>query len=585
MKRLFIILAVCAVASFAFAQTVIVNDTVASSPPGQYDNLTDAINSFTFTGANGNNPAANVINIQSFGPYDEVLPVIGIGVFSGSDIPTTDPLTINGDNGADNPLILAQDTGLSGSSVIINGGTSVTLKNLVIAQSPTAIGNDDFFFILNDDTNVNFVDTVVTALPTTSTTFTAADLYVDYGYLVDGSAPYDASLVRSGDNGLFTGLSGGTDTCVIYFDHSIMTQQGDGASPDGFVNLAATTLYVKNGSKVNHNKRLGIQTGNDHTLIISDSEFVCNNEAGTAAISQFGGPVITATNTVFRNYESGIIPRTGVHTYTNCTFQDMNDHGILSVSPTSETYDNCTFLNCAGYGWRTIGATTASINNSSFDGCGGNATFPGLGLVTGGIEVGGSGATVDVSNSSFVNGLGVGIRSYSDGGILQSIDNCCFANNALGDIINLSDTAVAPLTITNSTLYGTGGASVIQLGASGDSSTQDVVITDSILASAGANGIEWTDKGDVDITVTNTALVLDGADALAAAWSPGFVTDPSVVYADPIFSSTNPIDADFLDVRNAFYGDKDSVAGPLKGCANYIGDIVPASGVPNWQLF
>jgi len=594
MKRLLVIPLVLVV-GLATAQTVIVDDTLAPAPPAQYDNLTDAINSFQNSGANGGNVAANVILIQSFGPYDEVLPVIGssgatqTSTFA-NDFPTTEVLTIQGNLVSTNwPLILARDTGLSGSSVILSGGTQVTLENLVIAQSPTLVGNDDFIFVTDDNSTLITNNVSITALPTTSTLFTESDLHTTYVDLVDGTRPYDPSLVRSGDNGAFIGLFNGTDACTWEMHNTVVTQQGAGASPDGCIPAGTSTLLVTDGSKWVHNARYQIQQNQSSTVIIQGTPavpilFEGSQLAGQVGNNHFGGDS-TVDWAIFRNLESAYVPRAGFHTFSNCVFENNVDHGILPVTTNGILVDNCEFLNNGGWGYRTLGATVTTMTLCLFEGNGGNSgTFPDPD--NGAIRIQGTGAQYTIQSCEIVNNVGVGIQVFSDGANLKILDDTCLAYNGFGHLVDLSNFATDS-TITNCTFYGSGDTFSIQYGASGDPASTPIVIRDSIIAGPGTTGIVFDDKGDSNITLQNVALVTDGTDALTATQSPAtpVLNDADDVLADPIFMSVTVGNPNFLDVRNAYFGDKNSTGGPLVGCAAFIGDIAPPAAVPDWTIY
>jgi hypothetical protein len=133
-----------------------------------------------------------------------------------------------------------------------------------------------------------------------------------------------------------------------------------------------------------------------------------------------------------------------------------------------------------------------------------------------------------------------------------------YQSSVAGDLIS---------SITNSTING----ATSLLGAQG-TLTSTLTISDSILTTSGATTMAVFGTGDA-----NAALSFTGYFAVAVGGSTNTTSGTGVFRASPAFVSTDPLSADFLDVRNTAYATANSTSGPLAGGANYVGGVAPAS--------
>ena len=344
------------------SEVVVDLDAGINTPPTQYTTIREAMLSFDEnrygTGIGGINSGdaavANIISVSGFGPYDEVIPVIGDQVWDGIT-DGAEGLTIQQASGStDTPLVLAQDTGLSGSSWIVTDVTDcpTLMKGFITAQSSTAVGNDDFIFVIGNSTVLNMEDMVVTALPADATAYTSvADITPE---LLDGTAPFDASLIRSGDNGVYVGWGSATVPMVLNATNTVITQQGAGSSPDGIVMYIYGDVNLYEGCVLANNSRLGIQMASnigcnaklDGTL---DNPVIVAGHTSSDGIRPYGaGGYLVVDNAIFDNNVNGISIWSGAllnpFTVTNSIFSNNSNIGLdLGNAPAGLSVSQCTF--------------------------------------------------------------------------------------------------------------------------------------------------------------------------------------------------------------------------------------------------
>ena len=199
-------------------------------------------------------------------------------------------------------------------------------------------------------------------------------------------------------------------------------------------------------------------------------------------------------------------------------------------------------------------------------------------------------SNVTVSNAS-PHGITIGLA----GGLpplapirLSTLDHLLLAQNHIAGLYILSNQSNSPpgWTLSNSTLYNNPVG--LQMEASNFAS-QAATIEDSIIAGAGGIGVQVLTTVVNPITIRNTGLVTAGPDALAVTTqdlgnNPTIITvdNASVLNIDPVFASTDPNLATYLDVRSDGYGTKGTGGTNLSGWGDYIGDVV---GIEAWRRF
>ncbi len=206
----------------------------------------------------------------------------------------------------------------------------------------------------------------------------------------------------------------------------------------------------------------------------------------------------------------------------------------------------------------------------------------------------GDGPIAGLGGPTVILGNPRGLQSfYGSGNGQLNIDNTIVANNTVRQIstdaeidLTLANSlvygpvplvltngpgTVLPTTITESTIVRVGGSALLgdDLGV-----TQPINITDSVLASSdGSVPLGAFSAGDIQVNLDFTGYGAFGISAGLANVTP----TGNVFQADPVFVSTDPTSADFLDVQNTDYATANSVAGPLAGGADYVGGVAPAA--------
>lgn len=138
----------------------------------------------------------------------------------------------------------------------------------------------------------------------------------------------------------------------------------------------------------------------------------------------------------------------------------------------------------------------------------------------------------------------------------------------------LSVPGTSTIDITSSTFHNTANGTVVFLG------NDPVNMTNVIIAGQGGteNGIE----GTAPVTITDSAIVLEGVNALSGGTAPGYtatmVTTSNVIPHTPDFAqTTNPFAADYFDVKNPTYQTAGTAGGELTGGGDYVGGGVPVT--------
>jgi len=414
MKNSLLIAAVCALSSLGYSQTVTVDGT--SAPPTNYPTITAALLSFDSgtSGPNAGNLAPNVINVTTFGPHDVRIPVLGTGAVTliGAAVQVVDGTEGFSIIGVGiKPLILVQNNEVStGDGIVIQNGATNTFENLIMAPSPTgaAVG-DDLIYLIGTNSRLDVIDSVITCLPAASATYTSiGDIPAG---LLDGSAVADATVIRTGDNGVFVGAAGNTNV-VLNFNNSVIAQQGGGGTPDGFVLSAGAVATIGAGSVVSATTRLGVQVSSitasltvagtlqDPVLFLNH-----NNVTNGDALRPFGanGPIFSVDHAIFNNNTVGI------NVFTGASLD------LATFSVTNSVFSN----NLTGFIVGDDGTGTTPINISD--------------------------------NTFHANGVGLLINAPVTPRVV-SITDCIFSGAGTG--INANDTVT--VTLNNSALVGAG---------------------------------------------------------------------------------------------------------------------------------
>ncbi len=168
---------------------------------------------------------------------------------------------------------------------------------------------------------------------------------------------------------------------------------------------------------------------------------------------------------------------------------------------------------------------------------------------------------------------------------IGNLSYLCMVNNATAGVRVLSNQIAAPQwTLDRSTFLGNPVGFKME---AANFTSQPVQITNCILAGAGGTGVLVSTPLTSPISVHHCGLVQAGAFALATPTSdtannPSLISTAGNVSSDPVFVSTTPGTAGFLDVRSTAYGAMGTGGTHLSGCADYIGDFVSIEG---WRAF
>lgn len=482
-------------------------DATNGAPDGvtTFNTIWDAIESFCVstdgltTGPNYGVPGINTINVVSFGPYDEQWDNIGTAIWGGVDPgPGEGRFIINGDP-ANRPLLLLNECvqGSSGSGVNLPG-TQLDFNDMIIAWSDSIkVPADDGFLVLYSDGALRMNNCVLTSLPPLgagdyATSYTQeTDIPAD---LLDGSRPYDSSLLPTLDNGIWTGTSGGSDLTELTLIDTVVTQQG----PDQLVCYGGSIVTILGDSVLSSGARYGLQSGNVAQITIDGLD--CHSNASYGLVQFSGG-------------------------------------GTLDLNNVS-SHDN------VGLGLYTRAqAGTPTITNSSFSDNGTVGVF-----IWGGVAV-----DWVLDNLTIMNNGTWGLEIYSDADTVNGISNSVVFNNGAlaaddasgGNISILSDSATT-FTLADSTvaIVGQTTGTCVQLGRSGDSAGQAFEIIDSIVMSADGVVVDSSNKGSNDPSATFSAVY--------GTVNGNLVTDATVITDErPVFVTVDPTHPEFLDPTNA----------------------------------
>jgi hypothetical protein len=240
------------------AQTVTVNATAAANGTSRFKTIAAAMASFGEpNGANAGNAAANVIRIEGFGPFHEVLPaVMDATSLAGGAAATVrlaagdNQLTLEGMNGR--PLVLAQPC-YNWSALAVRGDCLLVLRNLVLAPSPTLPPERHFISLVDGSARVRIEGCLLTALPAAATGWSGASHLPDG--LADGTLAHDASYIRptvpSENYGQALHVNANTsatvsDTVITQFASQAVASYALHARGTGKLYLLAGTRLVNN---------------------------------------------------------------------------------------------------------------------------------------------------------------------------------------------------------------------------------------------------------------------------------------------------------------------------------------------------
>jgi len=104
--------------------------------------------------------------------------------------------------------------------------------------------------------------------------------------------------------------------------------------------------------------------------------------------------------------------------------------------------------------------------------------------------------------------------------------------------------------------------------------TATLTIRDSIFTTPTAIGVFGGADMYVDVDYCGIANATGG--------TANTIWGANIVYADPIYSSTDVLSANFLDVRSQQFGAKGTAGSNLSGGADYIGDL---TSIDDWRLY
>lgn len=398
------------------SQTNVVTVDATATPNGTnlFNTLSSALLSFHTGGANNGFAGTNVINITNFGPYDEVIPAIGVGVVD------ADNFVINGVlAGSDKPLIRARNN--SGDGVRVEGAVAktVTLNNLVIASSNTTPPTDDLINIDSGGHTINLTNSVVTSL--------GAGPFANYAALpaglLNGTSAHDAALAQSGDDGIAIGAPGTGVASSLNITNSVVAQQGAGATGDGITVANFGTVNVNPGSIVASNNRHGIVATGDATSIVNVDGTLASPvqirgngvaTAGAGVVDGGANSAVTVDNTLFFQNGTGLSISDSVAgtTVTDSMFVSSTVAGVTTSTDVVTTLDRVTFFqNTIGVNDTVVRSAALSITDAVFAGAG-----------TTGIAINAASINTTLNNSALV-GAGaqaLGTAITNPGAVIQT---------------------------------------------------------------------------------------------------------------------------------------------------------------------
>jgi hypothetical protein len=394
--------AFCLFAAFllgnAFAQTVTVDKSLATTDTTHFKSLRAAIMSFdwvssTTTGFNAGNAEPNVINITGFGPYDEDIPMLYTSASFTADykckLDAAD-VTITLQGSGIKPLLLVRFISYDQSGIAVLNSAAYVIRNTVIAPSPTEPPTGRLVHCLGTGI-IDIQDSTLCCLPVASTAYTSiADLPAG---VLDGTLAFNDSYVSCVTPGATTGMAAqASGLGTVRFTNSCITQFGVAATAgvslcafqSGTIRLNEGTILRNNtgGIYTRHNdatnkSRLIISGQKNNRVIIGKNNPWGNGWLDLRLFSQ-----VDISQCNFIGEPTGYAVSVGTNGATlgslkisECIFAEGNPATTTSAIrvagvPATLALDNLTILN-QGLGVYYSGTAAASINiiDSIIAGC------------------------------------------------------------------------------------------------------------------------------------------------------------------------------------------------------------------------